>query len=61
MDRIFESQDVLTRRFIHEHLKYRFALTNSYSEAMNIEAQLACGNRPVTPSFLNLIKTKVIS
>jgi len=45
--------DVLTRNFIQQYLSYRFAVTQSYKEAMTIETYLAKGRSSAGFPLLN--------
>lgn len=47
------SLDALTRVYIHDHLSYRYAMTNSYKEAMSIETAFAIGATPAGLPQLN--------
>src|SRR5215469_12511328 len=47
------SLDALTRVYIHDNLSYRFAMTNSYQEAMAIETAFASGSTPIGVPQLN--------
>jgi hypothetical protein len=46
--------DVLTRNFIQKYLSYRFAVTQSYKEAMTIETYLAKGRSSAGFPLLNV-------
>ena len=47
------SLDAKTRLYIHQHLSYRFAEVDTYSDAMKIEVALARGESPSGKPILN--------
>lgn len=51
------SLDVLTRLYIHEHMLYRFAATDSYQTAFQIEVAFARGETPLGLPLLNPART----
>ena len=51
------SLDVLTRLYIHEHMTYRFAATDSYQTAFQVEVAFARGETPLGLPLLNPART----